>query len=94
MTLPFWPFKKRPTKTAQELIAEQPPAPCGYQFSHWYWQRQGMSCQACMANEERAAKLSEQAEQEQRLVHLISEAVVDRLLAQTTLQPRAKTAGE
>lgn len=27
----FWPFKRRPVQTMEQLAAEQPPAPCGEQ---------------------------------------------------------------
>lgn len=72
----FWPFKRRPVQTMEQLAAEQPPAPCGEQTEHYFWTLiEGMPCPGCAA---RKQMRREQREREQ-MAQLIADAVVARL---------------
>lgn len=72
----FWPFKRRPVQTMEQLAAKQPPAPCGQQTEHYFWTLiEGGRCPCCLAQ---AQRLREQAEREQ-MAQLIADAVVAKL---------------
>lgn len=72
----MWPFKRRPVKTMEQLAAEQPPAPCGKQTTHWQWVLiEGWACPACAANERHAKERAA----EKRMAGLIADAVVAKL---------------
>jgi hypothetical protein len=72
----MWPFTRKPVKTQEQIIAEQPPAPCGEHASHWEWEMfVGLGCPHCAGIRKRAQKRADM----QRLADLTAEAVV-RLL--------------
>lgn len=77
----FWPFKRRPVQTMEQLAAQQPPAPCGQQTEHYFWELiEGMPCPGCLA---RKQMRKEQAEREQ-MAQLIADAVVAKLATKPT----------
>lgn len=72
----FWPFKRLPRMTFEELIADKPDAPCGSKPDHYRWRLiEGMPCPMCTA----AKQAAQERERDERMADLIAEAVVRRL---------------
>lgn len=49
----IWPFKpKAPRLSMEEYAAQQPPAPCGQQTTHYSWEHfESMTCPACASKQ-------------------------------------------
>lgn len=72
----IWPFKRREVVPFETLAAQQPPAPCGDQLTHWRWELfESMGCPKCAADMEHARKLAA----EERLAGRIAELVTAKL---------------
>lgn len=69
----FW--KKKPKE-----VVVRPPAPCGDDKEHYYWEEIGWSCPVCSGIEDRKR---EQREKEE-LAEMIAQKVVGKLKNETT----------
>lgn len=64
----IWPFKRKPVRTFEEAIAEEPMPLCGNKEKHYMWKWNGVACPLCAAKRQR----QEQRETEERMANLIA----------------------
>lgn len=69
----WWPLRREPKPTIEEIIAREPMPPCGAPRTHYEWEMfDGMPCPLCTRKEQDDAR----AEKQDILAEKIAEAVV------------------
>lgn len=72
-----WPFKRAPSITLDEAIADKPMPPCGDKREHYTWKFQGFPCPLCAADVMRKQELAD----EDRLAEKIAQRVAEKINA-------------
>lgn len=88
----MWPFKKRDKPmTVEEYAAPWPPAPCGNQKEHIFWEElNDTRCPVCAGIERRKRK----EEDENRMAEKIAAAVVRKIQTPSNAELTGHCTGE
>lgn len=69
----MWPFKRTPSVTLDEAIANEPMPPCGEKHDHYYWKVQGYACPHCAAKEKEEQKMRDEDRQADKIAVRVAE---------------------